>query len=281
MQLACTTGPHRKRSRAVVYITALLVSTVLLITHRVYAFEAPAYFEKSCSSCHTIGGGDDVGPDLKGVTEKRSREWLQEFIKSSQTMILSGDPVANELFVKFKNKKMPDQDLTPEEIDALLDLIKTGGISQATGDSRSATTSTPEDIKRGEDLFLGRIELQNGGASCISCHSVGEYGPLGGGVLGLNLTQAYSKYEDKGLGKAIKKPAFRVMKEIYSEKELTDDEVFAIKSFLYKADQQGSENNDFEKKFIFLGGVGVVVMLGVTDLVWRRRRNKISKPWAH
>ncbi|QQR81320.1 MAG: cytochrome c [Deltaproteobacteria bacterium] len=238
----------------------IILSLILGVTHQAFAFEAPAYFEKSCGSCHTVGRGDDVGPDLKGVTERRTREWLHQFIQSSQSVIQSGDPVANELFAKFKNKKMPDQDLAVEEIDAILDLIKNGGISQTAGDSRSATTSTPEDVTKGEDFFLGRISFKNGGAPCVSCHSVSEYGPLGGGVLGPNLTQAYSKYEDKGLGRAIKKPAFRVMKEIYSGKELTDDEVFAVKSFLYKADQQGSQNIDFEKKFIFLGGVGVVVM---------------------
>lgn len=31
-----------------------------------------ALFVKACSSCHTIGQGDHVGPDLQGVTSRRS-----------------------------------------------------------------------------------------------------------------------------------------------------------------------------------------------------------------
>lgn len=259
---------------------AVLLIPMLLLAQSLSAFDAPAYYEKSCSSCHTIGGGDDVGPDLKGIQERRSREWLHKFIKSSQSLIQSGDPEAVAVFSKFKNKKMPDQDLSDAEIDALLEFIKTGNAGAAAGDSRSATTATPEDIQRGRDIFLGRIALKNGGPSCISCHSAGSYGPLGGGTLALDLTQAYSKYEDKGLAKSLKRPGFRIMKDLYADKELTDDEVFEVKSFLYTVDQEGSGGEDFQKKFIFLGGVGAVLMLGVTDLVWRRRRRNISKPWA-
>ncbi len=30
-------------------------------------------FATNCSSCHTIGGGALLGPDLKGVSERQSR----------------------------------------------------------------------------------------------------------------------------------------------------------------------------------------------------------------
>jgi len=33
-------------------------------------------FNTTCFACHTIGGGRLIGPDLAGVHEKRSQEWL-------------------------------------------------------------------------------------------------------------------------------------------------------------------------------------------------------------
>src|SRR5215467_15602236 len=35
-----------------------------------------AMFKKICAPCHTIGVGDRVGPDLRGVTQRRERAWL-------------------------------------------------------------------------------------------------------------------------------------------------------------------------------------------------------------
>ena len=37
-------------------------------------------FSKMCAPCHTIGGGDHVGPDLLGVVGRRDRAWLVDFI---------------------------------------------------------------------------------------------------------------------------------------------------------------------------------------------------------
>jgi mono/diheme cytochrome c family protein len=243
------------------------------------AFDAPAYFEKNCSSCHTVGGGDDVGPDLKGVSERRREEWLIPFLQSSQTMIQAGDPVATELFNKFKRKKMPDQDLTADEAKAILAYIRDGGPKEVAIDAKPATAATPADVQKGRDLFTGRVSLAAGGASCLSCHGTGTVGLLGGGSLGPDLTQAYSKYEDKGLSKALKKPGFRIMKDHYADKPLTDEEAFAIKAYLFEADRSGTERPQHQKKFLFLGLGGTVVMMGAADFIWRRRRRKSAKPW--
>ena len=38
------------------------------------------FTSKGCNACHTIGGGDLVGPDLAGVTELRTQEWLTNWL---------------------------------------------------------------------------------------------------------------------------------------------------------------------------------------------------------
>ena len=39
-----------------------------------------AMFVKLCAGCHSIGRGDRVGPDLDGLTLRRSRLWITEFL---------------------------------------------------------------------------------------------------------------------------------------------------------------------------------------------------------
>lgn len=34
------------------------------------------YEQRGCPACHTLGAGSLVGPDLRGVTERRDRDWL-------------------------------------------------------------------------------------------------------------------------------------------------------------------------------------------------------------
>src|SRR5690606_34471624 len=66
---------------------------------------------KMCIGCHTIGQGRLAGPDLKGVTERRSLEWLKSFLKDPEAM-LDSDPVAKELLKEANNLRMPNMQLT-------------------------------------------------------------------------------------------------------------------------------------------------------------------------
>ncbi len=242
------------------------------------AFDPKATFEKKCSSCHTVGGGAGIGPDLKGVTERRDKEWLFRMIRSPQSLINSGDAEAVKLYNQFNQTKMPDQDLSDQEIVALLKFIDQGGPGDKPVDEKSATEATLAQIELGQKLFMGRTPLTNGGPACISCHSAGRSGLLGGGTLAIDLTNAYARYKDKGLSQALQKMGFPVMQEIYADKPLTSEEAFALKSFFYREDQKGASSGDFQKKFIFLGLGGTIVALGVIDLSWRKRRKKTVKP---
>ncbi len=257
----------------------LLILTMFLAPGEAGAFDPAAHFTKSCSSCHTIGQGDTIGPDLKGVTERRKWDWLLHFVISPAAAIQENDPTAKELVSKYK-MVMPDQDLKKDEIGALLDYIEKGGVSEAPVDSRPVASASEAETRLGEDLFLGRVRFANGAPACISCHSAGDAGALGGGTFAIDLTQVFSRYDEKILTQALKNPGFRVMNVIFADKPLTEEEVFAVKSYLYKVDQSEVLPGDTQKKFIFLGVGGCVVLLGVTDLVWRRRRRKSAKPRA-
>ncbi len=79
-----------------------------------------AMFKKICAPCHTIGVGDRVGPDLRGVTQRRERAWLSSFIREPAKMRAQRDPVALALAAKYPGVHMPTLRLS--EIDAA-DLI--------------------------------------------------------------------------------------------------------------------------------------------------------------
>ncbi len=69
---------------------------------------AASIFNKRCTACHTFGKGIKVGPDLKGVNDRRTKDWLLKFIHASSSVIKSGDPIATALFAQFKQQRMPD-----------------------------------------------------------------------------------------------------------------------------------------------------------------------------
>jgi mono/diheme cytochrome c family protein len=211
---------------------------VLLGAGPVWAGVDPAaVFQKKCTSCHTFGGGDLVGPDLKGVTGRRTRAWLRAWIQSSERTIKSGDRVAVGLFDKYKQERMPDQALTVEEIDALLNyLAASGPDADRRAGTRSAASATPDDVERGRKLFAGTTRLASGGAACVSCHGVRDAAARAGGSFGGDLSRAYSRFQDTALSTFLQHPCFPRVPGIDTDRQLTDDEVFAVKAFLRHVD---------------------------------------------
>ena len=89
-------------------------------------------FRTRCSTCHTIGGGDTmepdrnrVGPDLYGVTTRRERAWLEQWIAEPESMLAKKDPIIMELFFKYRMIAMPNMRLAPVEVDAILEYLAT------------------------------------------------------------------------------------------------------------------------------------------------------------
>lgn len=79
-----------------------------------------ALFKKICAPCHTIGVGDRVGPDLRGVTDRRSTEWLTRFIRFPDKVLAEKDPMAMETASRFAGLKMPNLGLTDLDV---IDLV--------------------------------------------------------------------------------------------------------------------------------------------------------------
>jgi protein SCO1 len=100
-------------------------------------------FKKLCAPCHTIGVGDRVGPDLRGVTERRERAWLENFIRHPDTMRAERDPEALALVAKFPGARMPALGLAEVDASDLMEYLRaeTDRLNQAQDAPDPATTA--------------------------------------------------------------------------------------------------------------------------------------------
>jgi mono/diheme cytochrome c family protein len=205
--------------------------------------EAAATFNKRCSACHTYGKGIKVGPDLKGVTERRKRDWLIKFIHASSVVIKSGDLTATDLFAQFKQQRMPDwTDLSEKQINDILDYVAIGGPDIKPADERSAELGAAADAENGRDLFSGRKGLKYGAQACAACHSV--QGAVWGGSLGPDLSKTYFKYQDRALTEFLRHPCFQWGTGAPETHYLTAKESFSLKVFLRQAALQQRAKTD-------------------------------------
>ena len=81
---------------------------------------------RGCVGCHSIGQGKRAGPDLAGVTQRRSLDWLRRWL-ANPTPMFDTDSTAKALLAEFNNTRMPNLRLKPDEVDALLHYIQQEG----------------------------------------------------------------------------------------------------------------------------------------------------------
>lgn len=101
----------------------------LLLSSQAYTqtLSGKELFTGNCQACHSIGGGDIVGPDLAGIMEKREEAWVKDFITNSQSLIASGDKEAEEVFAQYNKIIMPPHNFSEEEMGNLLAYINEAG----------------------------------------------------------------------------------------------------------------------------------------------------------
>lgn len=86
--------------------------------------DGKSIFTSRCAACHNVNK-TLTGPALAGVDERRSIDWIVNFVHSSQTMVKKGDKDAVAVFEKFNKIPMPDHpDLTAENIKSIVEFIK-------------------------------------------------------------------------------------------------------------------------------------------------------------
>jgi cbb3-type cytochrome oxidase cytochrome c subunit len=81
------------------------------------------FVNRGCNACHTVGkAGKMAGPDLAGVTVRRSEDWLKRWLKDP-TAFYGADSIADAMVVEYKNVKMPNLKLSDSEISAITNYL--------------------------------------------------------------------------------------------------------------------------------------------------------------
>ena len=89
---------------------------------------------KTCSTCHAFGARI-TGPDLVGVTHRRTEAWMRKQMLHPEVMTKE-DPIAKQLLGQYA-VQMPNLMLKDEEASALIEYIKQK--DKATPAAQSAT----------------------------------------------------------------------------------------------------------------------------------------------
>jgi mono/diheme cytochrome c family protein len=276
------------RSKLVVLAAFVAASLAVVSAQTQAPSPAATLFEKSCYSCHNIGSGDKKGPDLKGVTSRRTREWLHRYIATPAAMNRSGDTDAAALFKKFAPEVMPDQATTPEQVDAILALIDDLSKKNETfvpAGAKLARPIVPSDIDAGRQLFTGGVALQGQGSACISCHNVNGVGRLGGGTLGPDLTAVNTKYKDPELIGILQNPNFPTMKSMFGTRPLADEEIVQLFAYFQNAKltQPAAQMNPLgvvrlDPWFVVGGFALALLSVWSFSLIWRNRLQGVREP---
>jgi cytochrome c2 len=245
--------------------------------------QAADFFQQNCKACHTIGGGRLVGPDLKGATQRKDRAWLENFVQNPKAVIDSGDPYALQLRQDARGIVMPTiPGLTQQLAKQLVDLIEEQSEHSKSGFGGTAISDRPftaADVSLGAEIFRGKRKLRRGGPACISCHTLGTLGWLGGGRLGPDLTRAYERLGGrKAVAAWLAAPATPTMQAVFRGSALQDEEILPLLAVFENASQNSlPADSTSQVDFLFAGFAGLSGALALMGWVWRKRFRSVRR----
>jgi mono/diheme cytochrome c family protein len=242
----------------------LLLLTV--ITPDALAQEGKDLFQKQCASCHTIGGGDGVGPDLKDVGSKRSAEWLVRMITEPDKLTAEKDPTQVALVKKY-GMEMPKLGVSRDDAQKIVTFLQGGKAAPAAAPAapgeakKEAVKPTREQIATGLALFTGKQRMAKGGGPCVGCHPI-RYPGVYGGAVAADLTDFYGKMGETGVRGVLSSLSFPVMKQAYAEHPLTEPETAALAAFFQDASARNrGESNPYPVTGLLFFGCFLVLAL--------------------
>jgi len=101
-----TSQDYKVISRKVLSLFMLLIITATSTITAQDVEQGKALFTKNCTSCHTVGKGKLIGPDLVGINDEHESEWLFAWIRNSSELIASGDEDAIAIFEEYNKTQM-------------------------------------------------------------------------------------------------------------------------------------------------------------------------------
>ena len=249
-----------------------------------------ALFEEHCAVCHTIGGGDSVGPDLKGVVKRRNTGWLGRMITEPDKLTAENDTDHSALIKKY-GLEMPNLGISPESAREILEYVAgadnpakaaAGAGRQAAAVKRAgaALKGAAQEAKpagsaaNGGKLFFGTKKLSAGGPACAGCHSNAPGNMRAGGSFAVSLSKVFEKLGARGIKAVLTSLPFPVKAAAFKGRPVTEAEMADLAAFLEEAGKAAPEQGAGFGKFVFTGLAGVVCAFVLIALVWSGRKRK-------
>lgn len=267
----------------VCWISLLLFPSPVILAQQAEVSAGEQVFQTYCAACHSIGAGRLVGPDLIGVHDKRTQPWLEQFVKSAQSLFDSGDADAAALFAEYSPMIMPDSAISDQQIGQVLLYIQSrssgtaaaGNVSPAPAAvSVSAAPPSMQEVAKGADLFQGRDRFENSGPACNACHGVRDGTITSGGSLAVDLTSVYSRMGAAGLSAIIAQAPFPAMQVAYTGKPVTAGEIASLVAYFQSAEVNAQSSTNYGLGLLFSGLVGAAALFVLFPFIWRNRKKE-------
>jgi len=84
--------------------------------------EGQNVYNVKCASCHKLTNEKLVGPGWKGVTDRRTPEWIMNFVTNTEEMLEKDTAAQNLLEVCLV--KMPNQNLAENDARSVLEFMR-------------------------------------------------------------------------------------------------------------------------------------------------------------
>ena len=97
----------------------------VVLTHPLNTYmiaQAQAIYGAKCIACHKLTDEKLVGPGWQGITDRRTPEWIMNFITNTQVMLDKDLAAQSELVTCIV--RMPDQDLSDEQARDMLEFMR-------------------------------------------------------------------------------------------------------------------------------------------------------------
>ena len=233
-------------------------------------------FEKNCSICHKISTEKLIGPGLAGITQRRDKAWIVKFVRSSKTLIESGDKIAVQVFNENNKIPMPEHMFLSEaDVNGLIDYIanyKTPVKKALTVNASKKDGFSREEIQRGERMFYGLIPFEKGTLNCVLCHNTVSSDTLNWNPSAYELAQAWLEKDGTNLYDVMATPTSQKMTIAHGDVKLNEQEIYLISAFLSEVGKTGLvKEKTFPVRLLVFLLFGALMALALIDLFFVHR----------
>ena len=224
-------------------VSCLLCATLVSLNAAAAVDVGAKVFVDHCLDCHTIGGGESVGPDLISLVD-----WAPEDV----------DEALERMEEEEFTEPLPDDQksrlvLFLARADAADLLEEASAPSEEVGEQEVQLVG---DAEHGRSLFFGETRFSARGMACGACHQAGRKG----GNLGADLQGIGERRSHVALVSACTNLAFPIMKAAYADHKLGEQEVVDLVAYLESDElsgEPGTPTNPVLIPGLLLGGLGI------------------------